>query len=65
MVQFITNFFNQRRVHVVRGDYGMNGNGLTKDMGSIPWQEQHFSINRFYFDSENTQYKYDEDLFFS
>ena len=50
------------RVHVVRDEYGMNGNGVTKDMGLIPWQEQHFYINRFYFDSQDTKYTYDEDL---
>lgn len=38
-------------VHVVRGDYGVEGICATKDVESIPWYDQFFYVNRFYFDS--------------
>ena len=37
-------------VHVVRGDYGLNGLGVVKDVDSAPWHEQHFYINKYYFE---------------
>lgn len=48
-------------VHVVRGDYGKNGNCITKDMDDVPWFDQSFYINRFYFNSDNKRYSYQSD----
>ena len=48
-------------VHVVRGDYGVNGTLLTKDMEDTPWTEQFFYLNRFYFDSKVSDYCRKED----
>ena len=44
-------------VHVVRGDYGLGGTLLSRDAENVPWYDQHFYINRFYFDSAQQTYE--------
>lgn len=39
-------------VHVLRGDYGIDNRGLGLDMEGIPWNQQHFYVNRFYHDPD-------------
>ena len=45
-------------VHVLRGDYGIEGRGTTADMDSVPWEQEVFYINRFYFNSSSTIYNH-------
>ena len=42
-------------VHVIRGDYGIDGICAVRDVDSVPWFEQHFYVNRFYFESNDTE----------
>lgn len=39
-------------VQVVRGDYGKEGICVTRNAENIPWHEQFFYVNRFYFEAE-------------
>lgn len=41
--------------HVIRGDYGVNGIGVLRDVNSVLWHKQHFYVNRFYFESDETK----------
>ena len=43
-------------VHVVRGDYGIEGRCATRGIDEVPWYNQSFYINRFYFNSDNLRY---------
>lgn len=45
--------------HVIRGDYGQDGMCAVKDIDSLSWEEQYFYINRFYFDTSETDHEYD------
>lgn len=45
-------------VHVVRGDYGLNGLCVGKELDSAPWYGQHFYINRYYFESGVPEHEY-------
>ena len=45
-------------VHVVRGDYGLNGLCVGKELDSVPWYEQCFYINRYYFESGASEHKH-------
>ena len=42
-------------VHVVRGDYGIDGICAVRDVDSVPWFKQHFYINRFFFESSEKE----------
>ena len=43
-------------VHVVRGDYGVEGRGSTRNVDDVPWHEQFYYINRFNMGIEEQRY---------
>lgn len=47
-------------VHVVRGDYGIKSKCVWTDMEDVSWEEQHFYVNRFKFETNGVERNYTE-----